>query len=163
MSTLLLTMEARALASLGDGAGCTDVLRRAEREFARRNPDDDPPWIAYFNRAELAGESAHCFRDLGLPDETERFCALAIEPSETPARTVAFINMVSAMGSLSAGEFDRALAIAQRSIELAGPLQSRRYQRYVTDFAASMAERHPREARGAAFAQMVAQRFPAAR
>lgn len=159
VSAMLLTMEARALASLGDTGGCAAVLTKAEREFDRRVEDDDPPWISYFNRAELAGESAHCFRDLGSPVETEQFCTLAIEPRETPPRTVAFINMVSAMGTLIAGDLDQALAVAQRSVELAGPLQSRRYQRYVTDFVAAVAERHPREARGVAFSQLVAQRF----
>jgi tetratricopeptide (TPR) repeat protein len=161
VSAMLLTMEARALASLGDARGCTAVLARAEREFERHNSDDDPPWIGYFTHAELAGESAHCFRDLGRSEETDHFCRLAIEPRETPARTVAFINMVSAMGALNSGDLDQALAVAQRSIELAGPLQSRRYQRYLTDFVSAVAQRHPREASGTAFARLVAQRFPA--
>lgn len=161
VSAMLLTMEARALASLGDPSGCAAALAAAERSFGGRNAADDPAWISYFNAAELAGESAHCFRDLGRPDETERFCAQAVAPLETPPGTVAFINMVSAMGTLNAGHLDQALAIAQRSVELAGPLQSQRYQRYVTDFVSAVAARHPREPRGAAFSQLVSQRFAA--
>jgi AcrR family transcriptional regulator len=36
------TMEARALARLGDAKGCDRSLAEAVREFERRNPDDDP-------------------------------------------------------------------------------------------------------------------------
>ena len=58
VSSLLLAREARALASLGDAAGCASVLAKAERAFERRNAGSDPPWIGYFNCAELASESA---------------------------------------------------------------------------------------------------------
>ena len=36
------TMEARALARLGDARACDSALAEAVREFERRNPDDDP-------------------------------------------------------------------------------------------------------------------------
>jgi tetratricopeptide (TPR) repeat protein len=162
VSAMLLTMEARALASLGDAEGCTAVLTKAERKFERRNPDDDPPWIGYFNEAELAGESAHCFRDLRRSAETDRFCALAIEPHTTPTRTVAFINMVSAMGALNAGNLDQALAVAARSLDLARSLQSCRFERYVTDFVAAVRQRHPRDNRSLEFARLAADQFAAA-
>ena len=60
VASMFLAMEARALASLGDAAGCAAVLHRAEREFGRRAPADDPQWIYYFDELELAGEKAHC-------------------------------------------------------------------------------------------------------
>jgi hypothetical protein len=107
--TMFLAMEARALASIGDSQACAAVLHRAEQAFDQRNPSNDPDWISYFNAWELAGEAAHCFRDLGQPCETLRFAAQAIDPVHTPARTRAFIDMVSAAGALRAGDLDQAV------------------------------------------------------
>jgi hypothetical protein len=41
------------------------VLHRAERELDQRAPGADPQWIYYFDELKLAGERAHCARDLG--------------------------------------------------------------------------------------------------
>ena len=43
------TMEARALARMGDAKGCDRALAEAVREFERRRPDNDPAWFQYFN------------------------------------------------------------------------------------------------------------------
>src|SRR5207244_13245289 len=43
------TMEARALARLGDAKACDRALAEAVREFERRRPDEDPGWIRYFD------------------------------------------------------------------------------------------------------------------
>jgi tetratricopeptide (TPR) repeat protein len=144
---MLQSMEARALASLGDLRGCAAALHRAEISFDRSDPTADPDWIRYFNAAELAGEAAHCFRDLRQPDETNRFATLAVAPADTPARTRAFINMVTATGALQAGSLDEAISMTRRAVELAGPLQSSRYQRYVRDFVRSAVDLHPRDVR----------------
>jgi hypothetical protein len=42
--------------------GCARVRHRAEQLFDRRDPGDDPAWIAFVNAEELAGEAAHCYR-----------------------------------------------------------------------------------------------------
>ncbi|MDQ3763355.1 MAG: hypothetical protein M3460_17525 [Actinomycetota bacterium] len=93
VGAMLLAMEARALASIGDARGCAAVLHRAEQALDQSNPSEDPDWISYFDVWELAGEAAHCFRDLGQPRETRLFVAQAIDPIRTPGRTRAFIDM----------------------------------------------------------------------
>jgi len=65
----------------------------------------------------------------------------------TPARTLAFINMVSAMSALTASSLDEAVATTRTAVEIAGPLQSSRYRRYVKDFLRTVVELHPRDAR----------------
>jgi hypothetical protein len=144
---MLYSMEARALASLDDADGSSAAMAKAEKAFERNDPTADPDWISYFNAAELAGEFAHCFRDLRRPEETQRFAALAVAPTNTPARTRAFINMVTAMGSLHGGSLEEAIATTHAAIELAGPLQSTRYRTYVSDFVRTAAKLHPRDAR----------------
>lgn len=140
-------MEARALASLGDVQKSVRALSRAEESLSRGGRGDDPDWIRYFDRAELAGEAAHCYRDLRRPEETRVFGALAVADISTPPRTRAFINMVTAMGALHEGLLDEAVDTAQKAIRLAGSLQSSRYRRYVTDFVQAAAELHPHDPR----------------
>ena len=112
----------------------------------RSNADEDPGWIGYFDRAELAGEAAHCFRDLRRPTETGEFSMLALPPG-CPPRTRAFINMVSATAALHAGHLDEAVDGVRTAVALAGSLKSSRYQRYVRDFVAAAVKLHPRDAR----------------
>lgn len=147
---MLHAMEARALASLADGPGAERALGRAETSL-HQGGDADPAWIGYFDPAELAGEAAHCFRDLGRGEQTRHYAGLAVASNATPPRTRAFINMVTAAGALQEGSLDEAVAAARSAIELAGPLQSSRYQRYVADFVQQVAAKHPRDSRVADF------------
>lgn len=143
---MLTAMEARALASLGHGIECANALARAEQAMERSTPAEDPEWIGYFDRGELAGEAAHCFRDLRRPLETAEFTLQAL-PDGTPHRTRAFINMVSAAAALHAGHLDEAVDTVRSAVLLAGSLRSTRYQRYVHDFVTAAAALHPRDAR----------------
>lgn len=138
VNAMFLAMEARALASLGDARGCGAALNRAEQEFANRRQEDDPDWISYFDAFELAGEAAHCFRDLGHSRQTQSFATQAIDPKLTPARTRSFICIVHADGALADGNLDEALSLASQSVELAGSLQSSRHGRYLSDFYGSL-------------------------
>ncbi|PXY26731.1 hypothetical protein BAY59_18990 [Prauserella coralliicola] len=160
VSALFLAMEARALASLGDKAGTATALHHAEKLFDGRDPSIEPEWISYFDGFELAGEAAHCFRDLGDGQQTRLFTAQAIDPVSTPPRTRAFIQMVSAAGSLASGDVEEAISLAANAVDLADGLQSNRYLRYVTDFCASLADpRYPRAAIGE-FSNLVRSRYP---
>lgn len=145
---MLHAMEARALASLADGPGAERALGRAEASL-HQGGDADPAWIGYFDPAELAGEAAHCFRDLGRGEETRHYAGLAVASDATPPRTRAFINMVTATGALQEGSLDEAVAAARSAIELAGPLQSSRYRRYVADFVQQVTVEHQRDRRAA--------------
>jgi hypothetical protein len=79
-------MEARGHAGNGDDAACSLALREAERFFQHRNVADDPEWISYIDAAELAGESAHCFRDLGNPRLAQEFVSGAVELGDPAVR-----------------------------------------------------------------------------
>lgn len=161
VSAMFFAMEARALASIGDARACAGVLHRAEQAFDQSNPSEDPEWISYFDALELAGEAAHCFRDLGQPRETRLFATQAIDPIRTPLRTHVFIDMVSAAGSLSAGDLDQAISIATDAVKRAGPLQSIRYIRYLTDFHASLTEKDTSHPSVQAFTELVRTSYPA--
>jgi tetratricopeptide (TPR) repeat protein len=163
VTAMFLAMEARALASSGDARMCSKALHLAEQAFARRDPSKDPQWIGYFDELELAGEAAHCFRELGQPRETQLFAARAIDPVSTPARTRAFISMVTAAGAFKAGNLDEALAHATDAVSMTSSLQSSRYVRYLTDFYESLAEKHSANLSVRQFTELVARTYPALR
>jgi hypothetical protein len=127
-------MEARAHAGNRDSAACSRAFREAEKVFEGSNPCDDPEWIRYFDAAELAGEGAHCFRDLRNPRVTQEFVTRAEELTD-PAyvRTLAFIRLVHAASFVHEREPGQAVAVAREAIGLAGHLKSRRYLRYIED------------------------------
>jgi hypothetical protein len=161
VAAMFLAMEARALAGLGDAAGCAAVLNRAERQFDRKAPADDPQWIYYFDELELAGEKAHCARDLGQARWARELAAGALDPVATPARTAAFISLVDAAAALRGGDLDEALTLATGAVELAGSLQSARYLRYVSDFhKAVRAGGHVRHPQAGQFTSLIAAAYP---
>jgi len=163
-------VAARALASSGDRRSGVEARHLGERLHDQGDPGTEPAWISYFDQQEVAGEAAHCFRDLHQANQTSEFAALAVESAHTPARTRAFIQLVSAAGVLIAGNPDEAVSLAQQSVTLAaGSLQSARYLKYLTDFHGSFdhgrgrprARRIPNATRGTANPRM--QSSPSAR
>ncbi len=159
VETLYLAHEARALASLGERPTCAAVMDRAETLLDRGNPGAEPAWAAYVDAPEIAGEWAHVFRDLGQPDRSLSFVESAVQG--TPARTQAFLRMVSAASTLQAGDPDEAVSIAHHAVDLAGPLNSARYHRYLTDFHSDLVQRHgDADPRVKSFSTTLQERYP---
>jgi tetratricopeptide (TPR) repeat protein len=134
VASMFLAMEARASASLGDERATVEALHRAEQLHEARDLERDPAWSGYFNSQELASEAAHCFRDLGQADKCREYAELSMDPLHTPPRTLGFMRMVAASGSLAGGDAEHAVTLASEAIRLGISLQSARYVKYVTDF-----------------------------
>lgn len=131
---MFLAMEARAHAGNNDGVACSRAMCEAEKFFQRRSIADDPEWIGYFDAAELAGEGAHCFRDLRNPRTTQEFVTRAVELCDPSyVRTLAFVRLVHAASFVHQREPGQAVEVATEAIGLAGSLKSRRYLRYIRD------------------------------
>lgn len=159
VSSMFLSMEARALAGAGRSQESVHALHRAEQTFERRNPDKDPDWIGYFNREELAGEAVHCFRDLGIASEARTFGAEA-GSADSPLRTRAFIGMVNASVALRDRELDEAIELASEAMDVAGSLQSMRYLRYLADFHGAVIAKYEKDPRTARFIRRVREDHP---
>ncbi|MBB4913348.1 hypothetical protein [Streptosporangium saharense] len=134
-------MEARALARLNDSAACDRALAEAVREFERRNPDDDPEWIRYFDDAELAAEFGHCFRDLGRPAGASQYAAQCLGTGNdgTYLRSDFFATMVLADAHLGAGEAEQACRVVLDALRLGEQLSSARCASYLREFAVRLA------------------------
>ncbi len=129
-------MEARALAQLGEGRECDRALADAVRAFEKRNPDDDPAWIRYFDDAELSAEFGHCFRDLGRPVAASQYAnqCLGTIDGTTFLRSDFFATMVLADACLAAGEAEQACGAALQALTAGEQLRSARCVRYLRDF-----------------------------
>jgi len=157
---MFLAMEARAHAGNGEDGACSRALREAERYFEKSDSADDPLWIRYFDAAELAGEGAHCFRDLRSPKTTHEFVTRAIELTDPVyVRTLAFVRLVHAASYVQQREPGQAVAVARGAIELAGSLKSHRYLRYIRDLRSDLAP-YEGESEVREFGEFVAERYP---
>jgi hypothetical protein len=139
---------------------CEEPLKRAEALLGRKETGGDPAWIRYFDAEEMAGESAHCFRDLQDGRSAQEFARLAVVPQATPPRTRAFIGMVDADAARQSRQLDEACALASESVRTAGPLKSARYQTYLRDFSAALQAEYPGSTYTAEFRRNVQVVYP---
>jgi hypothetical protein len=134
-------MEARAAAATpGSRVDCLRALKAAEVAFERRRPGTDPAWMAYFDESELADEFAHCFRDLGEPDQAYRYATqcLAADTNGAYARSRTFSRIVLAQSLLGQGELEEACRIGIEIIPRVTDMASVRCASYLRDLHRAM-------------------------
>jgi hypothetical protein len=130
------TMEARALARLGDARACDRALAEAVREFERRRPEDDPAWIRYFDDSELAAEFGHCLRDLGRASDAARYASHSVGTADSAGfvRSDFFATMVLADAHLAAGDPEQGCATALTALRAGDLIRSARCVNYLREF-----------------------------
>jgi transcriptional regulator with XRE-family HTH domain len=135
------TMEARALARLGDSRGCDRALAEAVREFERRRPDDDPAWIRYFDDSELAAEFGHCLRDLGRASDAAQYASRSVGTADGAGfvRSDFFATMVLADAHLAAGELEQGCVTALTALRAGELIRSARCVNYLREFRQGLA------------------------
>ncbi|MEV6985083.1 hypothetical protein AB0M95_28015 [Sphaerisporangium sp. NPDC051017] len=126
-------MEAHAHAALSDRAACAAALHEADLAFDRRNPEDEPQWIRYFDEAYLAAKYAHCFRDLGDGPQAVRYARRSLDMDGRYVRGRMFNLSLLASAHALCGEAEAAGQAGQAALDLAGGLQSARTRSYVAD------------------------------
>ncbi|MFG3507965.1 transcriptional regulator [Streptomyces sp. NPDC047821] len=133
---MFLAAEARGHALLGDAHVCQQVAARAVAAMDRADPGsgDDPAWIAHFDQAYLADELAHCYRDLGRPEEAARAAAESLDGHPgTRARRRAIGLVLLATAQVQQREVEEACHTGARAAELLGTLRSSRGVEYLDD------------------------------
>jgi hypothetical protein len=136
------TMEARALARLGDAKACDRALAEAVREFERRNPENDPGWFQYFDEAELSAEFGHCMRDTGRAADATQYASRSVGAAGdgTFARSDFFATMVLADAQLAAGELEQACGTALIALTGGEQIRSGRCVSYLREFHQHLAQ-----------------------
>ncbi|MBO2447108.1 transcriptional regulator [Actinomadura barringtoniae] len=134
-------MEARAAAALGNSrSDCLNALMTAEDSFNRHREGSEPAWISYFDEAELADEFAHCFRDLGRPEESHRYANACLaagradDGSDEYPRSRTFSRIVLATSYLEQGELEEACSVATAVLPRVEETASVRCTAYLRDF-----------------------------
>lgn len=127
---MLSTVHARALAKVGRREDCYGAVLAAEDQFTNRTPGDDPPWITYFNGAELAGDAGHALFDVALAgyhiDDARQRLIHAIEHlSARYVRMRALYLGRLAILELNVGDPERGIAYGEQALA-AAPSKSRR-------------------------------------
>jgi tetratricopeptide (TPR) repeat protein len=125
------TMEARALARLGDATACSRALSESVTEFDRANPENAPAWIQ-FNESELSAEFGHCMRDLGRATDAARYADSSLKASEAFGRSD--FSLVLADAQLAAGDAEQACNIALKAISSGDQIRSVRSGGYLCEF-----------------------------
>ena len=130
------TMEARALARLGDAKACDRALAEAVREWERRSPQDDPGWFQYFDEAELFAEFGHCLRDLRRATDAAQYASRSVETVDDAGfvRSDFFATMVLADAHLAAGDVEQGCGTALRALTAGELIRSGRCVNYLREF-----------------------------
>jgi len=126
--------EARGHALLGDARSFGTVAGLALDAMGRSDPEQDPPWIAHFDRAYLADELAHCHRDLGRPESAARCAeeALAAHPAgRTRRRAIDLLLLADAQAQQR--ELEAACHTGGEAVALLSGLRSDRGVEYLDD------------------------------
>ncbi|WP_433872382.1 helix-turn-helix domain-containing protein [Saccharopolyspora sp. CA-218241] len=129
--SMLATVHARALAKVGRGEDCYRAVMGAEDSFGDRRVGDDPPWITYFNSADLAGDTGHALLDVALDgehvdDARDRLRRSVDTYSQAQARARAFSLGKLAILELSVGDADRGVDYGEQALAAEAPLKSQR-------------------------------------
>jgi len=128
------TMEARALARLGDAKACGHALAEGMREFERATPENDPEWIQYFTESELSAEFGHCMRDLGRACDAIQHAGNGRSPSGESARSDFFVSIVLADAHLLSGDIEQACTVSLAALSAGEQIRSARCVSYLREF-----------------------------
>jgi hypothetical protein len=140
----ITAVSARAHARMGQEQQATVLLLEAEKLLETSVPGDEPPWIAYFTRAYLADEIAHCLHDLGRAPAARDHVADALDGvGRDRVRRLAIDAALLAATWLRSGDIDQACTVGQEAVGYAARTSSGRcvdrVARLLVDLAA-----HPR-------------------
>jgi transcriptional regulator with XRE-family HTH domain len=121
-----------AQAIVGDDKQVAAELSRARDEYGRAQVDDPPPWLSFFNSAEL--QALRGVSLAYLPEPTPQQRAEAIDKfslssalRELPmARSRAFELTALSWMLLENGDKDQAMVVGHAAVDLAGQIRSQR-------------------------------------
>ena len=138
---MLFTAKARALGKLSRSRDTLLTVDAADEAFGRSDPAEDPPWMAYYDAAQHAGDTGHALFDIavrGYPTEARDRLGAAVAghtASFPRSRAISLTKLATLV--MARGDPREATELGTRALEAIGPLRSRRaaselrvFQRY---------------------------------
>jgi transcriptional regulator with XRE-family HTH domain len=128
---MLHTARARAFAKMGRIKETLAAVGAADDSFARSNPREDPPWMAYYDEAQHHGDTGHALYDIALrgygPAEAARRLRTAVEGhTDAYVRSRAISRTKLASLLMATSDPAEAAAVGNRALDEVGRLRSRR-------------------------------------
>jgi tetratricopeptide (TPR) repeat protein len=124
---LLLERVAWADAKSGDARSCERSLGMVDDEFSSAPSPDDPDWVYWLNREEVAVMAGRCYTELQRPDRAEPLLREAIERYDhSLVRENSLYLSWLAVDYIQLNEIARAAEIAKRVALLASTADSAR-------------------------------------
>ncbi|MBT2456806.1 helix-turn-helix domain-containing protein [Streptomyces sp. ISL-86] len=128
---MLHTAKARALAKAGELQAALRAVGQADEAFAQARPGEDPPWMAYYDAAQHAGDTGHALYDLiavgHRPDTAADRLRTAVEGhTEAYVRSRTFSRSKLASLTMATGDPHEAATIGNQALDEVVKLQSRR-------------------------------------
>ncbi|MFI5779520.1 hypothetical protein [Nocardia sp. NPDC051570] len=131
----LWTLEARALATMGEKRDTAHAINEAERAFDQIDRDNEPEWARFIDPAYICGEWANAFRDLGLPEDAAPHARRSINYArgQNRARRGALSHAALAITHIQSRDLEAAYVAAVRTVDLSRKVKSSRSVEAVRD------------------------------
>lgn len=131
---MLLTAVARAHGRRGDVDATLQAVGEADEAFARTDPGNDMPWMAYYDHAQHCGDTGHALAALAVhgvrvEDTTRRLATAVKEHSDSYIRSRAISGFKLAALTMRTGDPDQAVEVAQAAVGDATGVLSKRLHR----------------------------------
>lgn len=129
---MLHAARARAFGKLGNVRDCMAAVGQADEAFEQSRPDEDPPWMAYYDEAQHNGDTAHALFDLVIragqdPGRAARRFDTAVRGhSDAFKRSRAISRTKLASLVMAKGDPRQAAVIGHEALDEVGRLTSRR-------------------------------------
>jgi hypothetical protein len=131
VQAMLHSTRARALAKMRRGQETLTAVGAAEEHFAHATPANDPPFLAYYNTAYLAGDTGQALFDLAMlghhPEQaTDRLTAAVAGNAADHVRSRAIWLTKRASLTMATGDPLQAANLGHEALDIAGTIRSRR-------------------------------------
>lgn len=129
---MLHSARARAFGKMHDVPGTISAVGQADDAFSHSNPAEDPPWMAYYDKAQHAGDTAHALYDIAIhmrqdPGQAgRRFETAVAGHGDGFKRSRAISRTKLASLVMAKGDPVQAVAIGHQALDDVGLLTSRR-------------------------------------
>ncbi|RMI33722.1 XRE family transcriptional regulator [Nocardia stercoris] len=128
---MLHAARARALAKLHRTEEAVAAIGQADEEFSNATPSNDPPWMAYYDAAQHAGDTGHALFDLAIDghfvgEARARFQTAIDGHTEAYVRSRAISGIKLASLTMATGDPLEAATFGRSALVDAGHVRSRR-------------------------------------
>ncbi|MFI2736624.1 XRE family transcriptional regulator [Streptomyces sp. NPDC018711] len=130
---MLHTARARAFGKMRNVQQTIAAVGAADDAFAQRRPEDEPPWMAYYDDAQHSGDTAHALWDLAVGIDNydpaqagQRLTAAVQGHGQGFARSKAMSCTKLASLMMRRGDPREAASVGRKALALSGGLTSLR-------------------------------------